>query len=381
MIRKLSDRTNADRFKNDVRANGKRYGRYVYMAAVGIFAAYLVNLFVGPIVWLQADGLVNSQKIAIASMNEAQVIKINVKSGDRVSKGEVIGEVHSPQVSGNLAMLANQFAETQAKQAELIVRLEIATSTTKAAEDRLNEADVNLKRIVTQRPAGFMSDNFVGNAYREKYLALQENAKLEAEKRSASGQLENLVKAQKEAREAIDDVKKRYNNGIIVSPFDGYMGAQLAQQGDVLKPGEYFGDLFVGEKHVLAYLPTGTLYKVKKGERVSVADGFNKTEGTLVDIRPISVQLPPAFQRAFRPQERGQVATITLDSADTFAQATKVRVTGHNLIPGFDEITSTSVSVAFRRWVIASLEFVEERYEILAAWIANEPPQNKVAHK
>ncbi|RYD62730.1 MAG: biotin/lipoyl-binding protein [Verrucomicrobiaceae bacterium] len=372
MIKAIRHQSNADKFQNDIRKHGKRYGRYVYIAFVLGFGVYLVDMFVGPYVWLEADGLVNADRVTVAATHEEQVVKINVKSGQYVKKGDVLAVVHSPQVASALATLANQYADTQAKQSDLNVRVDVSDAVTKAAEDRLAEAENNMKRLNAQRGSGFISDTFIGGALRERYLAVSEKSRTEAEKRSAAQQLKTLTKAQQEAREAIDDIKRRYNNGLIVAPDNGFVGAQVAQQGDVLKPGEYITDMFVGQKHVLAYLPTGTLYTVKKGERVTVADGFNRAEGTLVDIRPISVQLPPAFQKAFRPQERGQVATVMLDNPEAFTHSTKVRVIGHNLIPGYDGITSETVKQAVRDWSVFAWTTTKTQIERLAVWVNGE---------
>jgi hypothetical protein len=372
MIRALKTRTNADRFANDVRKHGRRYGRYIYMASVLAFALYLVNLFVGPLIWLEADGLISADRVILAPPNESQVLRMAVRTGQGVRKGEVLGEVYSAEVTKTLAGLAAQYADTQARQSEISVRVEVANAVSQALNDRLAEAENNARRVAANRPTGFVSDNFYGQAIRERALATEEKAKVEAERKSATQQLALLAKAQKEAADSMADIKHRYNGGIYLAPADGVIGSQIAHQGDVLKPGDFFADLFVGNKYVLAYLETGTLYQVKPGERVTVADGFTQTQGTLVEVLPITLQLPQEFQKAFRPRGRGQVAKITLDDETLFAHSNKVRVTGHKLIPGYDLTTADVTRAINTAWsdIRGRVTSVAEAIRAKASWIA-----------
>ncbi len=334
MIRRIHSRTRADRFKNDVRSSRRRYSRYVYLLAVAALFAYLANLVVGPTLWLQADGIVSAERIAVAFPYDSEIMQLTVRPGQKVKKGDLLATVRSAQVAETVATLTARHAETYARQAELMIRVDVANAVIDRASERLNEAEATLRRVNATRSSGFVSDTYISSAVRERYAALQEKAIREAERRSSMEQLENLKKAQNDAKDALDEIRAHYNDGRVIAPATGVIGSRVAQRGDVLKSGDYLAEIHANDNFVLAYLETGTLYKVRKGERVTVSYGFLSNQGTVIEILPITVQLPPEFQKTFRPTMRGQVARIALDEGVVFPLAAKVGVTGYRWFPG-----------------------------------------------
>ena len=334
MIRRLHSRTRADRFENDVRSSRRRFSRYLYLVAVAAVFVYLANLVIGPTLWLQADGIVSAERIAVAFPYESEIVHLAVRPGQSVSKGDILATVRSAQVAETVATLTARHAETYARQAELMIRVDVANAVIDRAAERLSEAEANLKRVYATRSSGFVSDTFISSAVRERYAALQEKVVREAERRSSMEQLANLRKAQNDAKEALDEIRAHYNEGRVIAPAGGVIGPRVSQQGDVLKSGDYLAEIYANDKYVLAYLETGTLYDVKADERVTVSYGFLSNPGTVVEVLPITVQLPPEFQKTFRPTMRGQVARIVLDNGVPFPLSAKVRVTGHRWFPG-----------------------------------------------
>jgi multidrug resistance efflux pump len=347
MIRHIKKRTKADVFENDVRASKPKWGRYIYLSCVFLFFAYIANLLVGPVNWLQADGLVTSDRIVIATPYDSQVLQISVQPGQVVRKGQVLAHVHSSQVANVLATLAAQNAATVARQAELAIRVDIANAVMKSADERLIEAENVIRKLSSAR--SIVTDASYSSAVRERYNATQERAARDAERRSSLVQLEKLQEAQAEAVAAMNDIRSRYSDGSILAPADGVIANSVARQGDVIRLGDALTEMFVGKKFVLAYLETGTLYNVDIGDRVTVAGGFSSSRGTIVDVLPITVQLPAEFQKTFRPTARGQVARVALDDASVFPLSAKIRVTGDKLLPEFDIMTASGVASASSR--------------------------------
>lgn len=337
MITQLKDRTRADRFLNDVRANQKarrNYGRYVYIAALLAFFAYLGNLFAGHLVWLRAEGLVLSEHVIIASPYAVQVTKMEVQPGQAVRQGDVLAHVSSPQMMEAMATLTSKAAETTARQAELAIKLEVANAVMKTADERLRETEAQLRKVNTSRAgSGFVSDAFAANVQKDRYFAMQEKVSREAERRGTMEQLAQLDLSLSEARAALQQLRLSYNNGIIAAPADGIVGSKTTVQGDVLRPGDSLMQLYVGRKFALAYLETGSLHQARTGDRVTVADGFKQTAGRIVEILPLTVPLPAEFQRAFRPPSRGQVVKIELEDETIFPMSSKISVSGEHWWP------------------------------------------------
>ena len=311
-----------------MRTSRRRYGRYVYLTAVAGILIYLGNLLVGHLLWLDADGIVSAERIVVAFPYEVEVQRVDVRSGQSVNEGDPLARVHSSQVAESIATLTARYADTYARQAELQIRVDVANAVIGRAAERLREAEANLKRVNETRATGFVSDSFVGSAIRERYTALQEMAVREAERRSSTEQLGNLAKAQDDAEEALGKLRAHYNDGRVLAPATGVIGARVAQRGDVLHPGDNLTEVYVGRKYVLGYLEAGIFYEVKPNDRVLVTYGFGASEGIVIEVLPITVQLPSEFQKAFRPTSRGQVARIALDDDAPFPLSAKVRVTG-----------------------------------------------------
>lgn len=252
-----------------------------------------------------------------------------VQPGQRVKQGDVLAKVSSPQIMEAMATLTSKAAETTARQAELAIKLEVANAVLKTADERLRETEAQLRKVVTSRASlGFVSDAFAANVQKDRYFAMQEKASREAERRGAIEQLAQLDVSLTEARAALSQLRLSYNNGVIEAPADGTVGPKTAVQGDVLRPGDNLMQLYVGSKYALVYLETGTLYEVKTGDQVKIADGFKQTTGTISEIQPLTVPLPAEFQHAFRPPSRGQVAKIALETEEVFPMASKVSVSG-----------------------------------------------------
>lgn len=332
MITELREHTRVDKFLNDVRENQKsrrNYGRYFYLACVIAVFAYLGNIFFGHLLWLRAEGLILADRVIVASPYSVQVTKVMVRPGQQVRQGEVLAMVTSPQIMESMATLTSKAAETTARQAELAIKLEVANAVMKTADERLKEAEAQLKKVNTSRASlGFVSDAFAANVQKDRYFAMQEKVSREAERRGTIQQLSQLDVSLEEARAALHQLRVSYNNGVIEAPSDGTVGPKTSVQGDVLRPGDNLMELYVGKKYALVYLETGTLYDVNIGDRVKVADGFKQTAGTVTEIQPLTVPLPAEFQRAFRPPSRGQVAKIELETEAIFPMASKVSVTG-----------------------------------------------------
>jgi len=352
VITQLHKRVRADRFLNDVRANQKKrrnYGRYVYLAGVlGIFL-YLTNLLVGSYLWLRAEGLVISDHVVIASPYAVQVTRVLVQPGQRVHKGDLLVKTQSPEVIEALAALTARAAETSGRQADMALKYEVANALVKNADERLTEAEAQLKKVQASHSIGFVSDTFIASVSKDRYAAMQEKVSRGAERKAALDQMERLQESQVEVKQTIDDLRAIYNNGEIVASADGIVGPKIAVQGDVIKPGEQLTQVYVGAKYALVYLDTGTLYKTEIGDRVQVADGFNSTGGTVAEILPLTVPLPPEFQKAFRPPTRGQIVKIKLDDERPFPMATKVVVTGDNLMSSNGRIAQTAPYQALER--------------------------------
>jgi multidrug resistance efflux pump len=364
-IRQLKTRTLADKFANDVRASRRKSGRFIYMGLVVVTAVWLADLFAGPYLWLDVGGLVSADRTVISPANDSQVVAMYVSPGQMVRKGQIIGLLHSPGVTQAVADLKTRYADAAAKAAELNIRLNVARSVEQVAIERLKLAQENHAKLASMH--GYVADLTVQASMQQLYDAQLQVATQKAQQEGADDQLHNLNATLRDAQQSIADIESRYNDGKVLAEDDGIMGAQIAQKGDLLRPGDLLIELFTGRPYVLAYLETNALYAVRVGDHVRVRAGFRETEGTVTEVRPIAVQLPPEFQKTFRPRGRGQVAKIELKNAD-FALSTKVEITGDSYLPEDWVVTGSRyvlrVVQPAEGWTHAFLEWVRGHVDV-----------------
>src|SRR5687768_12938824 len=66
----------------------RRFGRVIYLGIVLALFLYLASIFVGPLLFLRADGMVTSDRFVVGAAYTARVIRVDIKPGDRVIKGQ-----------------------------------------------------------------------------------------------------------------------------------------------------------------------------------------------------------------------------------------------------------------------------------------------------
>src|SRR5579871_2752992 len=96
-IHSLRDQSRPDTLKNQIRAS-QSLARRIYLGLLAAGALWIVTLFVGPLLFLNADGLVVQEKEVVSPAFPAQVAAVNVRPGDHVGVGQTICTVVSTQM-------------------------------------------------------------------------------------------------------------------------------------------------------------------------------------------------------------------------------------------------------------------------------------------
>jgi multidrug efflux pump subunit AcrA (membrane-fusion protein) len=119
LIRRLRQKQRIDRLPNDVRGRRSRLGRFVYIALLFGFFLWLTDLFVGPLLRLEADGLVVAEYVSIGVPFAAQVEEMRVVPGAEVDQGDVLARVSSVDLKVSIATLTARNAELSTKRADI----------------------------------------------------------------------------------------------------------------------------------------------------------------------------------------------------------------------------------------------------------------------
>lgn len=328
MIRRLQSSSRVDRLANQIRDRRPRFGRYLYLALLFGFFLWLADLFIGPLLRLEADGLVVAEYTSVGVPFAAQVDEINVRPGAQVKRGDMLARVSSIDLSVDIATLTARNAELLTKRADIQDRLRVASAVLPIARDRATEADRALERIRNVRDSGNVSLATWSQALSERFTASERVAALQAEAFSADASLAAVNAALADATRALAQLSSAYGSGRVTAPGDGIVGLSTARPGDVVTIGQPLMLLYLPQRYVLAYLETGTLYSIAAGDQVQITEGFVHASGHVAEVLPVAEQLPDEFRKVFQPRGRGQVARISLPPETTFPLFAKVRLSG-----------------------------------------------------
>jgi multidrug resistance efflux pump len=328
LIRRLHQKARVDRLVDEIHDRRTRFGRYVYITLLFVFFLWLTDLLIGPLLRLQADGLVVAEYTSVGVPFAAQVEAINVRPGAEVKEGDELARVSSIDLSVEIATLTARNAELLTKRADIQDRVGIATAVLPIARDRAAEADRALKRIRDVRNGGNVSLATWSQALSERFTASERVASLQAEAFSAEASLAAVNAALTDAAQALAQLSDAYGNGRVVAPANGIVGLTTARPGDVVTVGQPLMLLYRPQRFVLAYLETGTLYSVAAGDQVRISDGFVQTSGRVSEVLPVAEQLPEEFRKVFQPRGRSQVARVSLPDGTVLPLFAKVRLSG-----------------------------------------------------
>jgi multidrug resistance efflux pump len=328
LIHRLRQKHRIDRLPNDIRGRRSRLGRFVYLALLFGFFLWMTDLFIGPLLRLEADGLVVAEHISVGVPFAAQVEELKVTPGAEVKQGDMLARVNSVDLSVDIATLTARNAELLTKRADIQDRLRVAVAVLPIARDRAAESDRALNRIRDVRDGGNVSLATWSQALSERFTANERVAELQAESHSAETSLAAVNAALADATRALAQLSEAYGSGIVTAPSEGIVGLSTARPGDVLTVGQPLMLLYRPQRYVLAYLETGTLYSVSAGDEVQITDGFVQASGRVAEVLPVAEQLPDEFRKVFQPRGRSQVARITLAGGTTFPLFAKVRLSG-----------------------------------------------------
>ncbi len=346
MIRRLRRSPAVDTLGNDARPAKGRFGRWVYLALIAAFFLWVGDLFVGSLLRLRADGLVVAEHVSVAVPFAAQVIETETTPGALVEAGAVVARVSSVELAQDIALLTARNADLLVRRLELERAARVAEAVLPVARHRAGEAETALKKIESYRGAGDIGLTLWMQTLRDRFETKERVAELSASLASAGDALGIVGGAVSDATTALHDLRGAYGDGLIRAPVAGTVGLRMARAGEVVRSGEPLLVLYRPERFVLAYLETGGLYTVRRGDPVELSSGFVQTTGVVSDVLPVADQLPPEFQKTFQPRQRGQVVRITVADPDRLPLFTKVTVSGRGWLSGM--VSSALAAVTFQ---------------------------------
>ncbi len=257
------------------------------------------------------------ERVSLAPRVEGRIVKIQVKEGDRVKKGQLILQLHQDrekaQVNAavsdiNISQANVTNAEAQVKTAEAQVanfqaQLEQSKANLRRQEAEVGLAKANINRAKFLVKEGAESQQFLDNSKRDLEAAL---AQQEALKQALNASDKALIAAQEGVKAALANVdreKARLNQAQarvnvasenldfnrVVAPIDGVIGNITSKVGDYLEAGDTITT--ITQNNVLELniaVPIEQAERLKLGLPVIVTGGKNneKITGKINFISP-----------------------------------------------------------------------------------------------
>ncbi len=356
MITQLKKRERVDALKNDVRAGGIAWGRYIYLGLLTGLFLFILNFFVGHLIFLRADGLVIKDSYTVSPLYTARIKAVNIKRGDIVTKDKVLIELESATLMQQLAQISTNVADLTSKTAQIKARTKVAKILLPTAREHANETT----RILTKFKAGNNKDYITSTRFEEamsnKLRANTNLSKLEAESSVFTEELGLIEDAQRDAKQALKNLKKLYNKGQVTSPVSGIIGSKLVSVGDVILPGTPMLRVYTGPAYILAFLPKSYFFSLKETQQVVIQSGALKAFGTIEAMLPLAASLPKEFQNSIKPTGRQRLMRIKIETKDhpfVIAQNIIIRAPWTNESIG-DKIATTwkSLPILKKRYVV-----------------------------
>src|SRR5262245_9881305 len=179
-IRSLRTHVRPDNLKNQIRP-GQSLARRIYLGSLLLGAGWIVMQFVGPMVLMDADGMVLQERKVVMPSYPAQVISLAIGPGDSVRQGQHIATVVSAKMLDLISDLSTRQGQARSRQEQIKARLQAIADTMSAADKRVSDATEATRAVEKAKAGGFSTVTRYAEVAQERYLALREAASLRAE--------------------------------------------------------------------------------------------------------------------------------------------------------------------------------------------------------
>lgn len=335
-LHSLRNRVRPDSLQNQPRAS-QSLARKIYLGTLAAAVCWIASQVFGPLLLLDADGLMLRDREVLAPVFSAQVVSVNVRPGDAVKAGTKVGSLISTQMIDLISDLSARYAQTRARRDQIEARLAAIQATLPTAEQRVEQTLAAFQAIERAKAGGFATVTRYAQASQTRYEAAREAVSLRADAISLRSEATAIDGNIERLRVALETATKAYGDGALVAPLTGTVGSRVVSPGTVLKPGEAFAEVYHGASYVIAYIPTSRLYSVSVGQCVVISDGVHRQNGTIERVEGITDAVPPEFQSSFRSVDRQQLIRVKLEGDIGIPLYSKIKVTSmywpRNLIP------------------------------------------------
>lgn len=296
------------------RSGAGRFVRIVYALCVFAVLGFFIVRFGSPLVFLSGPGIVAARSDVVSLPYTVQVVRVDVKPGAKVEAGQLLAQVRSPQVGETLSNFTRALGEVTGREAELRVKARIAQNSLDAARSRLRVAEDTLRRLEANAGGDSVSLVYRTEVYRERSLALQGVAALEAEAAEAESQLLVLAGTRQRIQNYLERAEREFDEGRVLARESGIVSVDLAKVGATVLAGAPIAEIYQSEDiYVDWYIPSYHFLDPEPGAKVFVVAGKSRINGTISELLPLSANFDAKRSSILSEPLSGQVARIRLE--------------------------------------------------------------------
>ncbi|MBR8827072.1 MAG: efflux RND transporter periplasmic adaptor subunit [Gomphosphaeria aponina SAG 52.96 = DSM 107014] len=232
------------------------------------------------------------QTISLRSQVEGKLLNLNVDVGDRVEKGQILGQINDTLLSATVNQAENNLVVLQSELARAEAEVAAANSEFESAKAEFEQAENDAARYSQLAEEGAISrqeaESFqtAAKVAQQKMLTTQKQIIIEEE---AVGAVRGRIAAQKAL---ISQEKERQSYASLISPVTGVVLERANDPGDLISPGAEV--LKLGDfSQIKVIVPVSELdvSKIKMGQAVEVkldALVYDSLTGNVSSISPVA---------------------------------------------------------------------------------------------
>lgn len=271
------------------RRTAGRFVRMVYGTGVFGLLAVVIVYFGAPLVFLGGPGIVSAPRQLVSLPYVVQVTDTHVAPGDKISAGDEIAQVRSPQQDEIVATYMRALADLAGREAELRIRARVARDSLEATRSYLRLTEEAVKRLEAAPSSASVSLSYQIEVLSARAQALKAVASQEAEAAEASIQIESLSAFRQRLQQHLDQTEREFADGRVVAPIAGIVSRRFARIGQSLVAGTAIAEIFdTTDIYVDWYVPNHRLVDPMVGDDVFVLFGNRRILGVIAEILPVS---------------------------------------------------------------------------------------------
>jgi multidrug resistance efflux pump len=291
-------------------ATASGFLRFIYASIVIGLALFLAWQLIKSLIYTQSPGSVVAPYYVVSTPFTARIVELYVKPGDTVKKGQMVATVRSPEIDALRANLVTSVAEQVNREADLSIRLLVATKTLEPVQVRAQASNQCADKL-DKHPESVTSV-FRSQVLRECAQAQAELARIEAEIFEITRQLQAVKRARQDIEDVRNFVKNAFNDGKQLAPITGVVANHSANPGQSVTAGTSIVEIYdPADLYVQWVLSADRLTQPNVGAPVYVLDGNRVMRGTIKAVYSLAQDAEDG-ETIFAKRRAGQLVRIEL---------------------------------------------------------------------